>query len=185
MYRIPSAKENIIMAMPQKIPIYTFSATLGHNGISIIIFFKAPALECIVSGTWSSDIFFGTTSNNFPLKWFSHLLIFLFSGFPFFWFSPYWFTPLLVMPYSDFPVSFLFSSTDFSISCFFPLTVFFVYWFSPTLAFLFNNLLFARFPLYWLSPRLVFSFIVCPLYLVTCLTGFLLFWLSCLMVSPL
>ena len=50
MYRIPSAQENITMEVPQKIQIYTFSATLGH----IIIFFKAPALECI---------FFGTTSN--------------------------------------------------------------------------------------------------------------------------
>ena len=62
MYCIPSAEENIIMEMPQKIPIYTFSATLGHNGISILIFFKAPVLECIISGTWSSDIFFGTSS---------------------------------------------------------------------------------------------------------------------------
>ena len=38
MYRIQSAEENIIMEVPQKIQIYTFSATLGNNGISIIIF---------------------------------------------------------------------------------------------------------------------------------------------------
>ena len=62
MYRIPSAKENITMEVPQKIQIYTFSATLGRNGISIIIFLMAPALECIFSGTWSSHIVFGTTS---------------------------------------------------------------------------------------------------------------------------
>ena len=52
MYCIPSAAENIIMEMPQKIRIYTFSAALGHNGISIIIFSSAPALECIFSDTW-------------------------------------------------------------------------------------------------------------------------------------
>ena len=51
MYHIPSAKENIIMEVPQKIPIHTFSATLGHNGIFVIIFFKALTLECIFSGT--------------------------------------------------------------------------------------------------------------------------------------
>ena len=38
MYHIPSAEENIMMEMPQKISIYTLSAALGHNGISIIIF---------------------------------------------------------------------------------------------------------------------------------------------------
>ena len=64
MYCIPSAEENIIMVVPQKILIYTFFATLGHNGISIIIFFKPLALECIFSGTSSSDIFSGTTSIN-------------------------------------------------------------------------------------------------------------------------
>ena len=42
MYRIPSAEENIAMEVPQKIGIYTFSATVGDNGISIMIFFKAP-----------------------------------------------------------------------------------------------------------------------------------------------
>ena len=31
-------------------------------GISIIIFFKAPALECIFYDTWSLDIFWGTSS---------------------------------------------------------------------------------------------------------------------------
>ena len=40
MYRIPSAEENIIMEVPQKIPIYACSATLDHNGISIIIFLR-------------------------------------------------------------------------------------------------------------------------------------------------
>ena len=63
MFRIPSAEEKIIMEMPQKIRIQTFSAALGHKGISIIIFSSSPALECIFSDTWSSDIFFGTTSN--------------------------------------------------------------------------------------------------------------------------
>ena len=57
MYRIPSAEENIIMEVPQKILIYTFSATLGHIGSSNIIFFKAPALECIFSYTLSNQIF--------------------------------------------------------------------------------------------------------------------------------
>ena len=47
--------------VPRKIHIYTFSAKLGGNGISIIIFLKAPALQCIFSGTWSSYIF-GITS---------------------------------------------------------------------------------------------------------------------------
>ena len=73
MYCIPSAEENIMMEMLQKIPNYTFSATLGHNGISIIIFFKAPSLECIVSGTWSSDIFFGTTSITYPMNFTRYL----------------------------------------------------------------------------------------------------------------
>ena len=52
-----SATENIMMKVPQKIPIYTFSATLAYNGIFIIIFVRAPALECIFRGTGSSDIF--------------------------------------------------------------------------------------------------------------------------------
>ena len=55
-------QKNIIMKVPHKIPIYIFSATLGQNDISNIIFFKAPALACIFSDTWSSDIFFVTTS---------------------------------------------------------------------------------------------------------------------------
>ena len=47
MFCIPSAEENIIIEMPQKIQIKTFSAALDHNGISTIIFSSAPALECI------------------------------------------------------------------------------------------------------------------------------------------
>ena len=62
MYHMPNAKKNIIMKVPHKIPIYTFYVTLGQNDISNVIFFKAPALECIFSDTWSSDIFFVTTS---------------------------------------------------------------------------------------------------------------------------
>ena len=46
-YCISSATENIIMEVPQKIPFYTFSTTLVFNGIFIIVFFKASALECI------------------------------------------------------------------------------------------------------------------------------------------
>ena len=53
MHHIPSTEENITMIVPQKITIYAFSATLGHNGIFIIIFFKPPSLECIFSTTWS------------------------------------------------------------------------------------------------------------------------------------
>ena len=60
MYHISSAKENIIAEVPQKIPIYTFSATLG-----------APALECIFSGTLSSHIFFVTTSTIIILNLYS------------------------------------------------------------------------------------------------------------------
>ena len=37
-YCISSATENIIMEVPQKIPIYTFSVALAYNGISIVIF---------------------------------------------------------------------------------------------------------------------------------------------------
>ena len=44
---------NIIMEVPQKILIYTFSVALSYNGISIIIFLKAPDLECIFRGNWS------------------------------------------------------------------------------------------------------------------------------------
>ena len=54
---ISSATENIIMEVPQKILIKTFPAKLAYNGNSIIVFFKAPALECIFYDTWSSDIF--------------------------------------------------------------------------------------------------------------------------------
>ena len=48
-YFLPSAEENIIMEVPKKIQIYKFSATLAYNGISMIIFFRAPAIECIFS----------------------------------------------------------------------------------------------------------------------------------------
>ena len=51
MYRISSATENIIMEVPQKIPISAFSATLAYIGIPITIFFKAPASECIFYNT--------------------------------------------------------------------------------------------------------------------------------------
>ena len=47
MYRISSTTENILLEVPQKIPISTFSATNAYNVISIIIFLKAPALKCI------------------------------------------------------------------------------------------------------------------------------------------
>ena len=43
MYRIPSAEENIFMEVPQKIPIYTFSATLGHNYIDSVL--KSEEIE--------------------------------------------------------------------------------------------------------------------------------------------
>ena len=56
---------NIQLEVLQTIQIYTFSATLGHNGIFIIIFFKATSLKCIFSNTWSSDIFFVITSGHF------------------------------------------------------------------------------------------------------------------------
>ena len=39
MYCIPSDEENITMKVAQKVLIYTFSATLDHNGISNKIFF--------------------------------------------------------------------------------------------------------------------------------------------------
>ena len=38
--KVETGTENIIKEVPQKIPIYTFSATLAHNGISIIIIFR-------------------------------------------------------------------------------------------------------------------------------------------------
>ena len=47
MHHFLSAKENNTMKVLQKIPVYTFSAKLGHYN-----FFE---------GTQSSDIFFGTT----------------------------------------------------------------------------------------------------------------------------
>ena len=53
MYCISSVIEYIIMAVSQNIPIYSYSVTLAYNGISIIIYLKTPALECIFSDTWS------------------------------------------------------------------------------------------------------------------------------------
>ena len=50
------------MEVSQNIPIYSYSVTLAYNGISIIVFFKAPDLKCIFYDTWSSDIFLGTSS---------------------------------------------------------------------------------------------------------------------------
>ena len=44
-----SATENIRMEVPKK--IVTFSATLVYNENFIIIFFKAPDLECIFYDT--------------------------------------------------------------------------------------------------------------------------------------
>ena len=38
MYTILGAAENIIIEVPQKIPMYAFSATLAFNGIYIIIY---------------------------------------------------------------------------------------------------------------------------------------------------
>ena len=51
MFCISSATENILMEVPHKILILSFSATLAYNGNPIIIFFKAPALECIFYNT--------------------------------------------------------------------------------------------------------------------------------------
>ena len=62
MYCISSATKNAIMEVSPKIPIYTFLATLAYNGISIIAFLKAPALECIFGDTWLTGIFGGTSS---------------------------------------------------------------------------------------------------------------------------
>ena len=38
MYCISSATESVIMEVPQKIPIYIFSAALAHNKVSFLIF---------------------------------------------------------------------------------------------------------------------------------------------------
>ena len=64
MFCISSDTENIIMEVPQKILIWTFFATLAYNGNCIIVFFKAPALECTFYDTLSSDIFLGTFSTS-------------------------------------------------------------------------------------------------------------------------
>ena len=50
-YCISSATEHIIMEVPQKIPIYTFSVALAYNGTFIVILLKAPDLEYIFRGT--------------------------------------------------------------------------------------------------------------------------------------
>ena len=42
MFWVLSATEYIIMEVSQKIPIYTYSATLAFNGISIIIYLRTP-----------------------------------------------------------------------------------------------------------------------------------------------
>ena len=47
---ISRAAENIILQVPQKMPIYTFLVALSFNGMSIIIFERAPVLECIFRG---------------------------------------------------------------------------------------------------------------------------------------
>ena len=43
---ISIATENIIMEVPQKILIKTFSATLAYNGISITIFLRQKSQLC-------------------------------------------------------------------------------------------------------------------------------------------
>ena len=51
-YCISSATQNIIMKVPQKIPISIFLVALVKNGISIVIFWKAPGLEYIFRDIW-------------------------------------------------------------------------------------------------------------------------------------
>ena len=53
MYCISSATEYIILEVSQNIPIYKYSVTLAYNGISLIIYLKTPALECMLRDTWS------------------------------------------------------------------------------------------------------------------------------------
>ena len=67
MYCISSVIEYIIMEVSQNIPIYSYSVTLAYNGISIIIYLKTPALECIFSDTWSWSIFSDTSSSNLQM----------------------------------------------------------------------------------------------------------------------
>ena len=55
------------MEVSQNIPIYTYSVTLGNNGIYILIYLKTPTLECIFRGTWFSSIFINTSSTPSPL----------------------------------------------------------------------------------------------------------------------
>ena len=68
MYCISSATEYIIMEISQNIPIYTYSATLAYYSISIIIYLKTPALECILRETWTWSIFISTSSTPFCIK---------------------------------------------------------------------------------------------------------------------
>ena len=56
MFCIPSATENIIMKVPQKILNKTFSATLAYNGISIRIFLS-HLLSSVFSSTLGLQIF--------------------------------------------------------------------------------------------------------------------------------
>ena len=64
MYRIPSAKENIIIDVPQKIPIYMFSVALAFSETNFLIFYivyKAIWYLCIFKGTWPRSILIGTS----------------------------------------------------------------------------------------------------------------------------
>ena len=63
MYCISSVIEYMIMEVSENIPIHTYSVTLAYNGISILIYLKTSALECIFRDTWSSSIFIDTSSN--------------------------------------------------------------------------------------------------------------------------
>ena len=48
-YCVSSATENIMMEVSLKLPNFRFSVALAYNGISIIIFSKAPDIECILN----------------------------------------------------------------------------------------------------------------------------------------
>ena len=67
-YCISSATKNIVMEVPQKISIYTLLVALAYNGISIKILLNAPDLEYIFSGTWSWNIFLGTSYTRTTLQ---------------------------------------------------------------------------------------------------------------------
>ena len=62
-YCISSATENIEMEVSLKMPIF-FLFSLTYNGISIIIFSKAPDLKCIFRRNWSWTIFICTSSTS-------------------------------------------------------------------------------------------------------------------------